>query len=65
MLRQAQHDTPRPFLSFLRNEVTKNDKKGNEGTDEDTKEAIRGALTLYLDFLNLFLMLLRIMGTRR
>jgi len=38
---------------------------GNEGTDEDTKEAIRGALKLYLDFLNLFLMLLRIMGTRR
>ena len=25
---------------------------GNEGTDEDTKEAIRGALTLYLDFIN-------------
>ena len=38
---------------------------GNEGTDEDTKEAIRGALKLYLDFINLFLMLLRIMGTRR
>ena len=38
---------------------------GNEGTDEDTKEAIRGALTLYLDFINLFLMLLRIMGSRR
>ena len=38
---------------------------GNEGTDEDTKEAIRGALSLYLDFINLFLMLLRIMGSRR
>jgi len=38
---------------------------GNEGTDEDTKEAIRGALTLYLDFINLFLMLLRLMGNRR
>ncbi|HIK58359.1 MAG TPA: Bax inhibitor-1/YccA family protein, partial [Nitrospinaceae bacterium] len=37
---------------------------GNEGTDEDTKEAIRGALTLYLDFINLFLMLLRLMGDR-
>lgn len=35
---------------------------GNEGTDEDTKEAISGALTLYLDFINLFLMILRIMG---
>lgn len=38
---------------------------GNEGTDEDTKEAISGALTLYLDFINLFLMLLRLMGDRR
>ena len=38
---------------------------GNEGTDEDTKEAIIGALRLYLDFINLFLMLLRIMGDRR
>ena len=38
---------------------------GNEGTDEDTKEAIHGALTLYLDFINLFLMLLRLMGDRR
>jgi len=38
---------------------------GNEGTDEDKKEAIMGALTLYLDFINLFLMLLRIFGQRR
>jgi uncharacterized protein len=38
---------------------------GNEGTDEDRKEAILGALTLYLDFINLFLFLLRIMGNRR
>jgi hypothetical protein len=38
---------------------------GNEGTEEDRKEAIMGALTLYLDFINLFLMLLRVMGNRR
>ena len=38
---------------------------GNEGTDEETKEAISGALRLYLDFINLFLMLLRIIGDRR
>ena len=38
---------------------------GNEGTDEDKKEAIIGALTLYLDFINLFLFLLRIFGRRR
>ncbi len=37
---------------------------GNEGTDEDTKEAVSGALTLYLDFINLFLMLLRLLGDR-
>lgn len=37
---------------------------GNEGTDEDKKEAIMGALTLYLDFINLFLFLLRIFGNR-
>ncbi len=37
---------------------------GNEGTDEDTKEAVQGALTLYLDFINLFLMLLRLLGDR-
>ncbi|MFC1566457.1 Bax inhibitor-1/YccA family protein [bacterium] len=38
---------------------------GNEGTDEDRKESILGALILYLDFINLFLMLLRLFGTRR
>ena len=38
---------------------------GNEGTDEDTKEAISGALTLYLDFINLFLKLLSATGKRR
>ena len=38
---------------------------GNEGTDEDKKEAIIGALTLYLDFINLFLLLLRIFGRRK
>jgi FtsH-binding integral membrane protein len=38
---------------------------GNEGTDADRKEAIYGALTLYLDFINLFLSLLRLFGRRR
>ncbi len=38
---------------------------GNEGTEEDHKETIYGALTLYLDFINLFLMILRLMGNRR
>lgn len=38
---------------------------GNAGTGEDTKEAIIGALNLYLDFINLFLHLLRFFGRRR
>lgn len=38
---------------------------GNEGTAEDRKEAIIGALSLYLDFINLFIMLLRIFGRRK
>lgn len=38
---------------------------GNEGTDDDKKEAIMGALTLYLDFIGLFLYLLRIFGRRK
>jgi uncharacterized protein len=38
---------------------------GNAGTDDDHKEAIHGALVLYLDFINLFLFLLRLLGRRR
>ena len=35
------------------------------GGAEGRKPAILGALTLYLDFINLFLMLLRFLGRRR
>lgn len=38
---------------------------GNEGTEEDKKEAISGALILYLDFINLFIYLLRLLGQRK
>jgi len=38
---------------------------GSEGTDAGRKQAIFGALMLYLDFINLFLSLLRLMGRRR
>ena len=38
---------------------------GSEGTDAGSKKAIFGALTLYLDFINLFLSLLRLTGRRR
>lgn len=36
-----------------------------QGTDQERKSAIIGALRLYLDFINLFLFLLRIFGRRR
>jgi len=38
---------------------------GMDGTDVGRKAAIFGALKLYLDFINLFLSLLRLMGRRR
>ncbi|NQU57847.1 MAG: Bax inhibitor-1/YccA family protein [Rhodospirillales bacterium] len=36
-----------------------------DGAEVMTKKAIMGALTLYLDFINLFVMLLRLFGDRR
>ncbi|MCW8916388.1 MAG: Bax inhibitor-1/YccA family protein [Magnetovibrio sp.] len=36
-----------------------------DGKEVATKKAIMGALTLYLDFINLFIMLLRLFGERR
>ena len=38
---------------------------GNEGTPEDLKESVMGALVLYLDFINLFLSLLKLLGKRK
>ena len=35
------------------------------GTDVLAKNAIMGALSLYLDFINLFMMLLRLFGNQR
>ncbi len=37
----------------------------NNNTEEDKKIALLGALILYLDFINLFLMILRFLGNRR
>ena len=37
----------------------------DEGTDREKKEAISAALALYLDFINLFLQLLKLLGRRR
>jgi len=38
---------------------------GDTGSEEFRKLSIMGALTLYLDFINLFLLLLRILGGRK
>lgn len=38
---------------------------GIEVTEETQKIALLGALTLYLDFINLFLYLLRLLGDRK
>ena len=35
------------------------------GSEEESKSTIVGALMLYLDFINLFLLLLRILGDRK
>jgi uncharacterized protein len=37
----------------------------DENSDEGRKAAINGALQLYLDFINLFLLILRILGSRK
>ncbi|HWB63650.1 MAG TPA: Bax inhibitor-1 family protein, partial [Chitinophagales bacterium] len=39
--------------------------EGFSNSETQQKGAIMGALTLYLDFVNLFLFLLRLMGRRR
>lgn len=45
--------------------IKKNNVIGNEGTQEDWKESIFGALELYLDFVNMFLSLLRLTGKNK
>ena len=39
--------------------------KAYDSGEVAAKKAIMGALTLYLDFINLFIMLLRLFGQRR
>ena len=38
---------------------------GNHNTEDDKKEAILGALLLYLLFIDLFLKLLKVMGKKK
>jgi FtsH-binding integral membrane protein len=53
------------LIAYDTQKIKKMNIIGNEGTDEDRKEAIIGALALYLDFINLFLQLLRLFGRRK
>jgi len=53
------------LIAYDTQKIKKLNVIGNAGTDEDHKEAIHGALILYLDFINLFLYLLRLLGRRR
>lgn len=56
------------FTGLTAYDVQKLKRIGSEsemGTQLTGKQAIMGALTLYLDFVNLFLMLLRLFGNRK
>lgn len=50
------------FTAYDVQKIKETNVLGNEGTEEDQKEAIIRALSLYLDFINLFLYLLRFLG---
>ena len=53
------------FLGLTAYDMQKLKKIYLAGAFDERKETVLGALTLYLDFINLFLMLLNIMGNRR
>jgi len=56
------------FVGLTAYDTQKLKRIGEAGFDNEEsrkKASILGALTLYLDFINLFLMLLRVMGNRR
>ena len=53
------------LIAYDTQEIKKMVVFGNEGSEEEKKSAIIGALTLYLDFINLFLKFLNIFGKRK
>ena len=53
------------LIAYDTQKIKKMNVIGNMGTEDDKKEAIMGALTLYLDFINIFLYFLRIFGKRK
>lgn len=52
-------------LTAYETQMLKNTYRSSASTEETNKIAIYGALNLYMDFLNLFLYLMRLLGDRR
>ena len=53
------------LIAYDTQQIKNMNMTAQEGTETYTKMAILGALKLYLDFINLFIYLLRILGSRR
>jgi hypothetical protein len=53
------------LTAYQTQQIKKQHRTGMDGTAMDRKAAIIGALALYLNFINLFLFLLRLLGRRR
>ncbi len=53
------------LTAYDTNKLKEMARAGFADEESEGKSAVMGALALYLDFINLFLMLLRIMGSRR
>ena len=73
MIRRPPRSTPKPSSAasdVYKRQAYDTQKIKNMYAASDTgeimgKKAVMGALTLYLDFINLFIMLLRLFGQRR
>jgi uncharacterized protein len=53
------------LTSYDTQKIKNYNSMGKQSTEDNRKKSIVGALSLYLDFVNLFLMLLRFFGKRR
>ncbi len=53
------------LIAYDTQKIKAMNRLGNEGTDADKKEAVMAALTLYLDFINLFHYFLRLFGKKK
>jgi uncharacterized protein len=53
------------LIAYDTNKIKEMNIIGNDGTEEDKKEAVIGAFELYLDIINLFIRLLDIFGKKK